>query len=128
MREIVFKDTTSRRRRKEISVNEAVENDGVLALSERYSRFTLRRRIPITNQCDLKKWIEKNIAPEKPKIRRLNITKSRNSELAEDLYKYTALGNFYIVTQSEILSFIFVESFKIRFIDLCKAREHNSYL
>ncbi|MBN1793723.1 MAG: hypothetical protein JW844_02025 [Candidatus Omnitrophica bacterium] len=127
MREIIFKDVTSRNRRKEISVYEAVENDGVVAISERYSRYTLRRRVLVDNQDDLQSWIQTNIISQKPKLRRLDIMKSHNTRLAEDLYSYIAVGNFYVLTKNEVLSFIFTESFKIRFIDLCKARECNPY-
>lgn len=121
MREILFKNSTSQdHKRRAILVSEAVEGEGLQALSERRCVYVIKNKVHLGNPLDLINCVshqEDNLEPG----RHLFIKRAFNSNNGEKFFSWKIIGRFYIVMENDIYTIAFKHTFKILIHELkCK--------
>ena len=126
MREMLFKTLTSAESKKrDLWVQETVEEDGVLAKTERRCIYFLVAKERIDSSSDVEKIAKEKFAHVPYKKRHYNVLKIHNDERGEDKLLCKVAGVFYAVCSNELYCIAFVHSLKITF-SLAKSEEENT--
>lgn len=119
MRDIVFKALTSAASKKrDLSIQEVVRKDGLLATTERRCRYFIIGKVHVENVNDVEKLAELNFADAPYKKRHYNVLKIHDSQHGEDRLFCKIAGMFYAIQGNELYCIAFVHSFKIVFTNL----------
>jgi len=115
MRELLFKNMTSDDHKKhDVSVQEIVQKNGLLAKSERRCRYFVKYKARVDNPEDIVNLAK--IKEENKKSKRcFYVLKCHDSNDGIDKLICKFKGTFYAVIGKVIYCIVFVHSFKIRF-------------
>lgn len=114
MREILVKNLTSENRhRRKLDISERVEQDGVLAASQRRCLYFLREVKRFKSGEEMKNWLGGSKAKADTKIRYLNIVKNKNTATNQESLTYQIAGRSYILIGEIIFCVFFTHIFKI---------------
>jgi len=115
MRELVFKNMTSKgRRRKDLFICETVEENGVKTVTQRHSIYIINGHNKFDSQKGLKEWQDK--VPVDYNKRHVFIFKKRDTKEKKDSFICDIVGKFYAVVKNEVYSIGFKHSFEIDFL------------
>ena len=115
MRELVFKNLTSRdHKKRDVFIQETVTKDGVLAKTTRRCLYFVKERIPVKGNVDLKKIeaVKENSEEHK---RHFCVLKERESETGVDRLMCKVAGTFYAMVDNYLYCIVFFHTFKITF-------------
>lgn len=116
MRDIVFKALTSATSKKrDLSIEETIERDGILARTERRCRYFIINKVHIDNIKDIEKLAQAKFANVPYKKRHYYVLKSHDSQHGEDKLLCKIAGMFYAIYGKDIYCIAYVHSFKIVF-------------
>jgi len=116
MREMVFKNLTSvNSRKKDITLKEMFERNGVMAKTERRCFYFIKDITHLQTYEDVQKWLNcKNDIAIAGK-RNFYIYKEHNDDVCEDKVMCKIAGTFYAVINKDVYTIAFLHSFKVRF-------------
>jgi hypothetical protein len=115
MRELVFKNMYFEgSKKRDISVEETIEKNGLVATTQKRSLYFIRGRYHIDSQEDLKRW-----AQEKKENKRLNrkwfhIMRKHSDKDGVDNLLCKARGSFYAIVGRDVYNIVFVHSMKMK--------------
>lgn len=116
MRDIVFKTLTSlESKKRDLSIQEIVEKDGILAKTERRCRYFIMGKVHVEDINNIEKLVELKFADMPHRKRHYYILKIHNAQHGEDRLLCKIAGMFYAIYGSEIYCIAYVHSFKITF-------------
>ena len=116
MREILFKNLTSTNsRKKDITLKEVFENNGIIAKTERRSFYLVKDVRPLDEKKDIQKWLDSQKNTGLVGKRRFHITKEHSDALGEDRVICRITGTFYAVVNKRVYTVAFLTSFRARF-------------
>lgn len=116
MREVIFKNLISENlRKKEISLSEIFERNGVVAKSERRCFYYIKKVSQMEDENDLKNWIVAQDDASGSHRRHFHIMKEHRDGTGEDKLICKIAGTFYAVMNRNVYTIGFLHSFKVRF-------------
>lgn len=114
MREILVKNLTSEdKHSRRLHILEKVEQNGVLATSQRQCLYFLREKERFSGLEEMKNWLALHQFPDNTKIRYLNIVKSKNTSTNEESLTYKIAGRSYLLIGAAIFCVFFTHTFKV---------------
>ena len=115
MRELLFKALTSEdRTRKDLTMSETVENNGLKTVTRRHSLYIIGDHHRITDPQELLDWQAQ--PPKSADRRHIFIFKKQDRNLKKDSFICDVVGKFYAVVKGELYSIAFKHSFEIDFL------------
>ena len=121
MRELLFKNMSSwNHNKRDVSVEEAVEKDGVRAKTTRRCLYFVKEKIRVKNPMDLKNIAEIKTANDGKISRHFHILKVRDSDLGVDKLMCKVAGTFYAMVNDYLYCVVFIHTFKIAFLEMDK--------
>lgn len=113
MREIMIKTTTSsNHKRKNLSIVEVINQDGVMARAEKKYSYYVSEQNPFQDQTDLKAWVEVQSHAHQKKDRHVSIKKIFDPKTGVGQMVYRVIGSFYVVQNLHIFAVVFMHSIK----------------
>ena len=113
----MFKELTSvKSRKKDISLREVFEKDGVIAKTERRSFYFIKDIAQLKNETDLQKWLDPANTARPANKRQFYVLKVRNDTLGEDKILCKIAGTFYAILGNKVYTIAFMNSFKVSFV------------
>ena len=123
MREVLYKSLTSlNSRKKDISLREVFEKDGVTAKTERRCFYFIKDVSHLDDQQDLQKWLNLQNQTGLVNKRHFYIMKEHKDDLGEDKLVCKIAGTFYAVVDQSVYTIAFLHSFKVRFMKSTMSR------
>lgn len=117
MREVLFKHLTCLgARKKDISLMEIFQKDGIVARTERRYLYFIREIAHVYEEGEIQRWMEEQKKEIPPKRRHFHILKEHNDELGEERLVCKVAGTFYAVMGRNIYTIAFLHSFKVSLI------------
>ena len=117
MREILFKNLTMvSSRKKDISLKEIFENNGVLSKTERRCFYFIKDIAPLGEGTDFQKWVDLQNKTSPVTKRHFFIFKEHNEKLGLDKLVCKIAGTFYAIINNTIYTIAFLHSFKANFV------------
>lgn len=113
MREILIKTTTSsNHKRKNLSIVEIIDQDGVVARAEKKYSYYVSEQNPFSDNKDLKAWVEMQSQAYQKKDRHVSIKKIFDPKTGVGQMIYRVIGSFYVVQNLHIFAVVFMHSIK----------------
>ncbi len=115
MRDILIKNLTSEdKHRRRLQILERVEQNGILATSQRYCAYLLREKKRFKNLEEINNWFTTHKKQTSTKIRYLKVVKARNTLTNQENLVYQVAGRSYLVVGHSIFCAFFTHIFKIQ--------------
>lgn len=116
MREVLFKNLTSMNsRKKDITLREAFERDGVFAKTERRCFYFIKDITDLKNENDVYNLLETQKNASVSKKRHFYIMKEHKDSIGEDKLVCKVAGTFYAIMGNRAYTIGFLHSFRVRF-------------
>jgi hypothetical protein len=113
MREIMIQTKTSENhKRKNLSIVEVINQDGVSARAEKKFSYYVSPTFPFTDPEEMKKWMHDQGEGFQKKDRHVSIRKSFDKETGMGQMIYRVIGSFYVVQDMNIFAVVFMHSVK----------------
>ena len=113
---MLFKNLTSvNSRKKDITLKEVFENNGVIAKTERRSFYLVKDVRPLDEKKDIQKWLDSQKNTGLVGKRHFHITREHSDALCEDRVICRITGTFYAVVDKKVYTVAFLNSFRARF-------------
>ena len=125
MREIVFKNLTSKDpRKKDVLIKEVYEKNGVVARTERRCFYFVRKMVRFDTADDLQSWIESQGSVEQDTGKRqFHILKEHNDDNGGgDKLVCKITGTFYAIFNNSVYTIAFLHYFKVYFMKASLAK------
>lgn len=110
--------TVLNRAKRDLSVCEVMEKDGMSTRTERRCVYFIKRKIHLDGQFDVSKLDEMKDSGGLWKRRHFHIMRTRKSELGEDGLFCKVAGNLYAIVGQDVYCIAFVHSFKIGLVSI----------
>lgn len=113
MREIFIKTTTSENhKRKNLSIVEVIDQDGVLARAEKKYSYYVSEQNPFKDPDQMKTWMNLQSHAYQKKDRHVSIQKVYDAKTGLGQMIYRVIGSFYVVQDLHIFAVVFMHSIK----------------
>lgn len=113
MREIMISSKTSdNRKRKNLSIVEIIDQDGMLARAEKRYSYYVSPHDPFPDKSEMQKWLDAQQHGYQKKDRHVSIRKTFDSETGMGQMIYRVIGSFYVVQNLNIFAVVFMHSIK----------------
>lgn len=122
MREIEIKTKTSKNhRRKNLSIIEVINQDGVMARAEKKFSYFVAPQHPFEDAETMKQWMSQQNEGFSKKDRHVSIRKTFDKETGVGQMVYRVIGSFYVVQNLNIFAVVFMHSVKFDMLQPSKA-------
>jgi hypothetical protein len=115
MRELIFKNLiTPQSRKRDVSIEEVVEKDGLTSSTQKRSTYFIRGVHHLNSRKELKEWVDrkkKNAALDK---KFFHILREYSAREKEDKLICKMRGTFYIISNQDVYNIVFVHTIKIK--------------
>ena len=113
MREIYIKTSTSENhKRKNLSIVEMIDQDGVVARAEKKFAYYVSEQSPFVDQDKMKNWMDVQAQAHQKKDRHVSIRKVVDPKTGIGQMIYRVIGSFYVVQDLHIFAVVFMHSIK----------------
>ena len=117
MREVLYKNLTSlNARKKDISLREVFEKDGVTAKTERRCFYFIKDVTRLDETIDLQKWLNTQNNSGIVNKRHFYILKEHKSDRGEDKLVCKIAGTFCAIVDKNVYTIGFLHAFKVCFV------------
>lgn len=117
MREVLYKNIVSMSsRKKDISVKEVYEKNGITARTERRCFYYIKEITSLKEVSDPEGFIQYKNMIEPVNRRHFHILKERKDGVGEDKLICKIIGTFYIIINNCVYTIAFLHSFKVCFV------------
>jgi len=114
MRELIYKNRIFKEARKrEICIEETVEQNGCISRTIKKSLYFIRGISPVKSQEEFQKWVKAKQVNGGTKTRKCHIMKIHSDKDKTDTVVCKAKGTFYIVSGKEIYNIVFLHSLRM---------------
>jgi len=114
MRELIFKNLyTPKSRKREVSVEEVVEKNGLISTTKKRSMYFVRGGCHMESQKKMQEWVanrKKNPALDK---KFFHILRQYSAKSGEDKLICKMRGSFCIISDQDVYNIVFVHAIKI---------------
>ena len=115
MRELIFKNlTTSTSRKRDVSVQEIVERNGLISSTEKRSIYFIRDIHRMKSQSEIADWIEKKRSDSALAKKSFHILREYSDKDKKDKLICKMRGAFYIMSGDAVYNIVFVHEIKIK--------------
>ena len=115
MREVVFRNLTSAAARKrDISVEEIVERDGLVSATLKRSIYFVRGVHQVKSEEELKRWVEERKENSVINKKFFHILRKCSTKDNEDKLICKMRGSFYIIAGNSVFNIVFVHAIRIK--------------
>ena len=115
MRELIFRNlTTATARKRDISVEEVVERNGLVSETMKRSMYFIRNVHRIKSKEELQEWIEKRKKDPSLSKKFFHILRNYSTERKEDKLVCKMRGSFYIISGESVYNIVFVHAIKVK--------------
>lgn len=113
MRKILFKNLTgSDNRKRDLSIREIVEKDGIIAETERRCIYFVRGKVHLEHRYDIQELETLKKGEDVRKKKHFYIIRSHNTKTGEDKLTCKVIGALYVIVKQDVFCITFVHSFK----------------
>ena len=115
MRELIFRNLTKpTSKKRDISVEEIVERNGLVSSTKKRSVYFIRGIHRIKSKTEFQKWMEKR--NENPSLGKkfFHILRKYSDKDMEDKLICKMRGSFYIISERSVYNIVFVHTIKIK--------------
>ena len=113
MREIYIKTSTSENhKRKNLSIIEMIDQDGVVARAEKKFAYYVSEQSPFMDQDKMKSWMDIQAQSHQKKDRHVSIRKVVDPKSGIGQMIYRVIGSFYVVQDLHVFAVVFMHSIK----------------
>ena len=113
MREIMIKTSTSgNHHRKNLSIVEMIDQDGVVARAEKKFSYYVSEQSPFLDEDKLKNWADIQAQSHHKKDRHVSIRKVLDPKTGMGQMIYRVIGSFYVVQNLHVFAVVFMHSIK----------------
>jgi hypothetical protein len=114
MRELIFKNLTApTSKKRDISVEEVVNRDGLVYSTKKRSIYFVRDSHRIRSKGELKAWIDKRKKDCELNKKFFHILRDYSDKKKEDKLMCKMRGSFYVVAGESVYNIVFVHAIKI---------------
>lgn len=114
MREIIFKNlNTPRANKRDISMEEIVERDGVVSSTKKRSMYFVREVHHLKTRDALQEWVENRKKSPGLDKKFFHILRKCSTRDHEDKLVCKMRGAFYIISDKDVYDIVFVHAVKI---------------
>lgn len=114
MREIIFKNLTTRNhRRRDLWIQEKTDENGLHAEIQKRCVFHVKNHQRFPNERAVERWIHEHSDDPRCRLRNLTVTRAENSKMGTKHFFFKAIGSFYAVMGEEIFSIGFVQTYEV---------------
>lgn len=115
MRELIFKNlTTPTSRKRDVSVEEIVERNGLVSSTTKRSIYFIRGSHHITSQDELKHWIDRRRKDANFNKKFFHILREYSDKDKKDKLICKMRGSFYVISGESAYNIVFVHAIKIK--------------
>lgn len=115
MRELIFKNlTTPASKKRDISMEEVVERNGLVSLTKKRSTYFVRGVHHIKSQEELQEWINKRKKNPGLNKKFFHILRKYSDKNKEDKLMCKMRGSFYVISDQSVYNIVFVHAIKIK--------------
>ena len=115
MRELIFKNlTTSTSKKRDISVEEVVERNGLVSETMKRSIYFIRDAHHIRSKTELEEWIERRKKDPNLSKKFFHILRNYSADKKEDKLVCKMRGSFYIISGASVYNIVFVHAIKVK--------------
>jgi len=115
MRELIFKNLTiPSSKKRNVSMEEIVEKDGLLSSTKKQSTYFLKEIHRVKSKEELGEWINKRKKDPSSNKKFFHILREYSDKDHEDKLMCKMRGSFYVISGSNVLNIVFVHTIKIR--------------
>lgn len=113
MREILIKQSTSENhKRKNLSIVELIEQDGLVAKAEKKFVYYVAEQKPMQNPEKMQAWVHEHANGYQRKDRHVSIRKVFDKKSGIGKMIYRVIGSFYVVQNLHIYAVVFMHTIK----------------
>lgn len=113
MREIFIKTTTSENhKRKNLSIVEVINQDGVTARAEKKYSYYVSEQSPFKDPEQMKTWMNVQSQQYQKKDRHVSIRKTYDVKTGMGQMVYRVIGSFYVVQDLHLFAVVFMHTIK----------------
>ncbi|MFH1858492.1 MAG: hypothetical protein ABH845_06300 [Candidatus Omnitrophota bacterium] len=124
MREIVFKNLTTRgHRKRDLWLEEVTEENGMHAKIRKRCVYLIRGHLHLAAPQVVEKWITDHAEDPKCRLRNLTVRRIEDSKTKTKHFYFKAVGNFYAVMGLEVFSVGFFQTYEL---DLSESNEKGN--
>ena len=99
-------------KRKNLSIVEIINQDGLVAKAEKKYAYYVSEQKPFVDPSHLEEWVEKNSQPYSKKDRHVSIRKTFDQKSGIGQMIYRVIGSFYVVQDLHVFAVVFMHSIK----------------
>lgn len=115
MRELIFKNlTTPASKKRDVSVEEIVERNGLVSSTKKRSMYFLRGIRHVKSKEELQEWINKRKKDPALTKKFFHILRKYSDKTKEDKLICKMRGSFYIISDESVYNIVFVHMIKIK--------------
>jgi len=115
MRELIFKNlTTTASKKRDVSVEEIVERNGLISSTKKRSLYFIRGSHKIKSQKDLNEWMQKRKADNAINKKFFHILRKYSDKRKADRLMCKMRGSFYIISNDLVYNIVFVHTIKVK--------------
>ncbi|MGB2706182.1 MAG: hypothetical protein WBC74_04945 [Candidatus Omnitrophota bacterium] len=115
MRELIFKNlTTPTARKRDVSVEEIVERNGLVSSTTKRSIYFVRGSHRIKSRDELKYWIDKRRKDPDLNKKFFHILREYSDHDKKDKLICKMRGSFYVISGESVYNIVFVHAIKIK--------------
>ncbi len=115
MRELIFKNLTSlAARKRDISIEEVVEKNGMTSFTQKRSTYFVRGVLHLDSREELQEWVDRRKQHPELDKKFFHILREYSVKDNEDKLVCKMRGTFYIISNQDVYNIVFVHAVKIR--------------
>lgn len=116
MRELIFKNLTiPTSKKRDISVEEVVERDGLISSTKKRSIYFIRGAHRIKSKGELKEWIDTRKKDSDLNKKFFHILRNYSDRNKQDKLMCKMRGSFYVISGESVYNIVFVHAIKISY-------------
>ena len=114
MREIIFKNLTTRNhRRRDLWIQETTDENGLHAEIQKRCVFLVKNHRRFPDEGAVARWIHEHSTDRRARLRNLTVNRTENSKAGVKHFFFKAIGSFYAVVGEEVFSIGFVQTYEV---------------
>jgi len=114
MRELIFKNlTTLASKKRDVSVKEIIERNGLVSSTMKRSMYFIRGSHPVKSKEELESWVNKRKQDPNLNKKFFHILRDYSDRAKTDKLICKMRGSFYVISGAAVYDIVFVHAIKI---------------
>ncbi len=126
MREIIFRNLTTRnRRRRDLWIQETTDENGLHAEIQKRCVFIVKAHRHLPDTESVERWIRDHSKDGRCRLRNLTVTRAENTKTGIRNLSFKAAGSFYAVMGEEVFSIGFIQTYEVNLVESAEGKERE---